>query len=59
MMNIIQQITNTMPTDLSYIVSAKLLLMVLLSQLLQNATITVTITIAIVTTIKTIILLCY
>ena len=36
MMNIIQQITDPMPTNLSYIVLAKLLLLSLLLNLLQN-----------------------
>ena len=36
MMNIIQQITDPMPTNLSYIVLAKLLLLSLLLHLLQN-----------------------
>ena len=63
MMNIIQQITDPMPTKLSYIASAKLLLLSLLLHLLQNhsyhcytcykiTAITVTVTIAAVTTIK-------
>ena len=36
MMNIIQQVTDPMPTNLSYIVLAKLLLLSLLLHLLQN-----------------------
>ena len=36
MMNIIQQITDPMPTNLSYIVSAKVLLLSSLLHLLQN-----------------------
>ena len=36
MMNIIQQVTDPMPTNLSYIVSAKLLLLSSLLHLLQN-----------------------
>ena len=36
MMNIIQQITDPMPTNLPYIVLAKLLLLSLLLHLLQN-----------------------
>ena len=59
MMNVIQEVTDPMPTNLSYIVFAKLLLLLLLSHLLQNTAITVTVTIAAVATIKTIILLCY
>ena len=59
MMNIIQQVTDPMPMNLFYIVLAILLLLSLLLQLLQNSAITVTITSAAVTTIKTIILLCY
>ena len=59
MMNIIQQVTDPMPTNLSYIVSAKLLLLSSLLHLLQNTAITVTVTIDAVATIKTIILLCY
>ena len=59
MMNIIQQVTDPMPTNLSYIVSAKLLLLSSLLHLLQTTAIAVTITIATVTTIKTIKLLCY
>ena len=59
MMNIIQQVTDPMPMNLSYIVSAKLLLLSSLLHLLQNIAITVTVTIAVATTIKTIILLCY
>ena len=59
MMDIIQQVTDPMPTNLSYIVSAKLLLLSPPLHLLQNTAITVTVTITAVTTIKTIILLCY
>ena len=59
MMNIIQQVTDPMPTDLSYIVSAKLLLLSSLLRLLQTTAIIVTVTFAIITTIKTIKLLCY
>ena len=61
MMNIIQQVTDPMPTNLSYIVSTKLLLLSSMLHLLQNTaiTVTVTVTIVVVTTIKTIILLCY
>ena len=59
MMNIIQQVTDLMPTNLSYIVFAKLLLLMLLSHLLQNTSITVTVTIATAATYKTIILLGY
>ena len=36
MMNIIQQVTDPMPTNLPYIVSAKLLLLPLILHLLQN-----------------------
>ena len=36
MMNIIQEVTDPMPTNLSYIVSAKLLLLSSLLHLLQN-----------------------
>ena len=58
MMNIIQQVTDPMPTNLSYIDSAKLLL---LSSLLRYKiiVITVTITVATITIIKAIKLLCY
>ena len=59
MMNIIQQVTDPMPTNLSYIVLAKLLLLSSRLHLLQNTAITVTVAIAIATTVKTIILLCY
>ena len=59
MMNIIQRITDPMPTNFSHIDLAKLLLLLLLLNLLQIIAITVTVTIAIATTIKTIILLCY
>ena len=59
MMNIIQQVTDPMPTNLSYIVSAKLLLLSSLLHLLQITAITVTVTVAAATIIKTIILLCY
>ena len=57
MMNIIQQVTDPMPTNLSYIVSAKLLLLSSLLHLLQITAITITVTVATVTTIKTIKLL--
>ena len=43
MMNIIQQVTDPMPTNLSYIVSAKLLYLSSLLHLLQTIAITVTI----------------
>ena len=59
MMNIIQQVTDPMPTNLYYIVSAKLLLLSSLLHLLQITAITATVTIAVVTIIKTIKLLCY
>ena len=59
MMNIIQQVTNPVPTNLSYIVLAKLLLLSSLLHLLQITAITVTGTVAAVTIIKTIKLLCY
>ena len=59
MMNIIQQVTDPMPMNLSYIVFAKLLLLSSLLHLLQNTAITVTVTVATVTTLKTIKLLCY
>ena len=58
MMNIIQQVTDPMPTNLSYIVSAKLLLLSSLLHLLQNIAITVTVTVTTITIIKIIILLC-
>ena len=51
MMNIIQQVTDPMPTNLSYIVLAKLLLLSSLLHLLQNTAIIVTVTI-IATVIK-------
>ena len=47
MMNIIQQVTDPMPTNLSLIDLAKLLLLLLLSHLIQNTANTVTVTIAI------------
>ena len=59
MINIIQQVTDLMPTNLSYIVSAKLLLLSSLLHLLQITAIIVTVTVPAVTTIKTIKLLCY
>ena len=59
MMDIIQQIIDPMPKNLSYIVLAKLLLLSSLLHLLQNTAITVTVTVAAVTIIKTIKLLCY
>ena len=57
MMNIIQQVTDPMPTNLSFIVFAKLLLLSSLLRLLQITAITVTVTVAAVTTVKTIIFL--
>ena len=59
MMNIIQQVTDPVPMNLSYIVSAKLLLLSSLLHLLQTIAITVTVNIVVATIIKTIILLCY
>ena len=57
MMNIIQQVTDPMPMNLSYI--ALLLVLSSLLHLLQIIAIIVTVTATIITTIKTIILLCY
>ena len=59
MMNIVQRVTDPMPTNLSYIVSTKLLLLSSLLHLLQITAINVTVTVATVTTIKTIKLLRY
>ena len=51
MMNIIQQVTDPMPTNLSYIVLPALLLLSSLLHLLQITAISVTITVAATTTI--------
>ena len=61
MMNIIQQITDPMPTNLSYIVSAKFYCYRYCCTCYKITAITVIVAIAIdiATTIKTIILLCY
>ena len=59
MMNIIQQVTDPMPMNLSYIVLAKLLLLSSLLHLLQITAITVTVTVIAATIIKTVILVSY
>ena len=59
MMNIIQQVTDPMPTNLPYIVLAKLLLLSSRLHLLQTTVITITVTVAAITIIKTIKLLRY
>ena len=59
MMNIIQQVTDPMPTNLSYILSANYYCYHHYYTCYKITAITVSVTVAIVTTIKTIILLCY
>ena len=59
MMNIIQRVTDPMPTNLPYIALAKLLLLLLLCYYYNITAITITITVTTTAIIKTIILMCY